>query len=100
MTGKQTPIESRIWDRIAKTDSCWIWTGGLDSKGYGRVTESLPDGKRKWHGVHRVVYELIKGPIPEGMVLDHVKEVCGNTACCNPDHLEPVTQRENLARSE
>lgn len=47
--------------------------------------------------VHRVVYELLVGPIPEGLQLDHL---CRNRVCGNPDHLEPVTNRENWIRGE
>jgi hypothetical protein len=46
--------------------------------------------------VHRVAYELLVGPIPEGLELDHL---CRNTRCVNPEHLEPVTGRENLMRA-
>lgn len=53
----------------------------------------LVDGKRK--SGHRVAYEDKYGTIPEGMVLDHL---CRNRACINPDHLEVVTQRENIMR--
>jgi hypothetical protein len=53
----------------------------------------------KWLGkvllAHRVSYELVKGPIPEGLHLDHL---CRTPLCVNPDHLEPVTHRENLLR--
>jgi hypothetical protein len=48
-----------------------------------------------WQGAHRVAYELFKGPIPAGMDLDHL---CRVRCCCNPDHLEPVTRKENLRR--
>jgi hypothetical protein len=66
---------------------CWTWHGAKDAKGYGR-----------WRsfGVHRVVYELLVGPIPEGLTLDHL---CRNPPCVNPAHLEPVTRWENVRRS-
>lgn len=70
---------------------CWLYVGIWDSaNGYGKIS---------WNGrhmmLHRVVYELIVGPIPDGRVLDHK---CRVRACCNPDHLEPVTVRENTLR--
>lgn len=46
---------------------------------------------------HRYAWELVNGPVPDGLVLDHL---CRNHACCNPDHLEAITQRENLLRGE
>lgn len=65
--------------------ACWEW-GGRICNGYGYSA-----GKR----AHRLVYELLVGLIPEGLVLDHL---CRNKRCVNPAHLEPVTQRENMAR--
>ncbi|TDD77726.1 HNH endonuclease [Actinomadura rubrisoli] len=55
----------------------------------------MPDGERKNVVVHRFVYESLVGPIPEGLVLDHL---CRVRACCNPAHLEPVTDRVNILR--
>jgi hypothetical protein len=70
---------------------CWYWTGARDWKGYG-VTH--------WFGqqlmAHRVVYEFLVGPIPEGLHVDHL---CSVPRCVNPDHLEPVTAQENNRRS-
>jgi hypothetical protein len=68
---------------------CWLWTGSVGG-GYGRV---LLRGTL-WQA-HRVVYELLVGPVPPGCVLHHT---CGNKRCCNPAHLEVVTQAENVAR--
>jgi hypothetical protein len=73
-------------------DGCWLWTGSLSPTGYGeRIRRS---GNRQ--APHRVVYELMVGPIPEGLVIDHL---CRVRNCVNPAHLEPVTQRENTMRS-
>lgn len=72
-------------------NECRLWTG-YTRKGYGRLGI---DGKL--FQAHRVAYELANGPIPEGLELDHL---CRNRACINPDHLEPVTGRENIMRGE
>lgn len=72
--------------------ACWLWQGEMNRNGYGRV---WVNGKRLM--AHRVVYESLRGPIGEGLLLDHL---CRNRACCNPDHLEPVTHRENTLRGE
>lgn len=84
----------KFWERVVKTDTCWLWTGGTNPEGYGRLI---------WHGVsamaHRVSYELHFGPIPEGLVIDHVRaRGCRNTGCVNPEHLEAVTRGENTMR--
>lgn len=66
---------------------CWNWQRGRDMRGYGRFDQRF---------AHIVSYEMKFGKVPGGLVLDHL---CSNPACINPDHLEPVTQRENVARS-
>lgn len=78
-----------FWAKVKKTDLCWLWMGARNQKGYGLY--SAPNTA----AAHRVAYELLVGPIPEGLVLDHL---CRNVRCVNPDHLEPVTIRENTAR--
>lgn len=65
---------------------CWRWQGGVDKDGYGRAERKL---------AHRVVYEAEVGEIPDGLFLDHV---CRRRDCCNPMHLEPVTQSTNEKR--
>lgn len=66
---------------------CWVWTGGVDRHGYGYWGRAL---------AHRRMYEQHVGPIPAGLEIDHL---CRNTLCVNPEHLEPVTHAENVARS-
>ena len=83
--------EERLWARIDKTDTCWLWTGTILQSGYGQIRWNA-----KQYRVHRFVYELLVGPIPEGLTLDHL---CRVRHCVNPAHLEPVTMRENLLRS-
>lgn len=68
---------------------CWIWQGKLKD-GYGRF-----DFDGVTQRAHRVGYMLFVGPIPPGVVLDHV---CRVRKCANPQHVEPVTQRENIMR--
>jgi hypothetical protein len=85
-------IEDRFWAKVERTDTCWLWTASTDGRGrygsfgvHGRLVRA-----------HRFAYELLVGPIPDGLVLDHL---CSVTRCVNPAHLEPVTQAENNRRS-
>ena len=70
---------------------CWRWTGARNPKGYGSVANGEGGSKL----AHRASYELLVGPIPEGLTIDHL---CLNTSCVNPEHMEPVTRSENSAR--
>jgi HNH endonuclease len=72
---------------------CWEWRGKVNRGGYGRICVSRAAGDQQ---VHRIAYETFIGPIPDGMEIDHK---CRNRKCCNPDHLEAVTPRENQRRS-
>jgi hypothetical protein len=98
------PKISEMRERLAHfispepNSGCWLWTGALRD-GYGSYT-SYDAGRvpmRKTSNAHRVVYEEFVGPIPAGLQLDHK---CRVRCCVNPDHLEPVTQRENILRGE
>jgi hypothetical protein len=73
---------------------CWPWLGGLNGHGYG--TQGTTFRGFKWLA-HRLVYEIMVGPIPKGLTLDHL---CRNHACVNPLHLEPVTAVENVMRGD
>lgn len=83
--------DEAFWSRVEKSDGCWEWTGSKTAQGYGNVR--LPTGTNGY--AHRVAYTLAIGEIPAGKVLDHL---CRNRSCVRPDHLEPVSQRENVLR--
>lgn len=90
------PVLDRLFEKVDKTDACWIWTGATYRRGYGKMfIGSKADGTAKIVAAHRIAYEHLRGPIPGGMTLDHL---CRNVACVNPDHLEPVSMRENWRR--
>lgn len=92
------PLHDRFW-QYAKADGsgCWIWHGGCGRAGYGLVRADQTVGEQGTRPAHRMAYELVKGPIPEGLQIDHL---CRNPPCVNPDHLEVVTPRENTLRGE
>lgn len=81
---------SKIAQRSLKVGACLVRQGATNGNGYGRI----------WHGgkryyTHRLAYESAKGPIPPKFDIDHL---CRNHSCCNPEHLEAVTRRENAIR--
>jgi hypothetical protein len=85
------PVAPRFWAKVNKTETCWLWTGTAPA-GYGQISvngKAVPS--------HRWAYEQAKGPIPNGLQLDHL---CRVTRCVNPDHLEPVSARVNILRGE
>jgi hypothetical protein len=84
--------EARFWSYVEKGDDCWEWTGARN-RGYGYGKLRVAD---RFVLAHRYAYELLVGPIPEGLDLDHL---CRNIICVNPGHLEPVTVAENNRRA-
>jgi hypothetical protein len=87
-------------DSTGGPDACWPWRGSL-ADGYGRIGKTGTQA-------HRLAYELMRQPIPDGLVIDHTchndtncpgGEACEHRRCVNPDHLQPVTQGVNLLRS-
>lgn len=86
--------EEMFWEKfdsqVDKSGECWVWIGGTGDGRYGTVRY-----RGKQRAVHRLSYSRAKGPIPAGLVLDHL---CGNTRCVRPQHLEAVTNRENIIR--
>src|SRR3990167_7896641 len=84
-------LESKIQIDIR---GCWNWTGTINEKGYALYFWQ-ENGKSKHCRVHRLMYEILVGPIPPGLTLDHL---CRNRRCVNPSHLEAVTHKVNVLR--
>ncbi len=92
------PVVTRFWSHVnfdgwrwADGSQCWLWIGAQTrSGGYG-----LTKHNGKHVPAHRVTYEMLKGPIPTGLQIDHL---CRTPPCVNPAHLEPVTLAENVRR--
>lgn len=90
----ETSVVERFMAKVLTGPECWEWQATLSTKGYGLFRVISREGMR---GAHRVSYEMFVGPIPHGLVLDHL---CRNRKCVRPTHLEPVTQTENVARGD
>ena len=106
------PETERFWaavDSSGGPNACWPWQGQRLPDGYGSFHDSTqPHGRRKTSRAHRKAYELTKGPIPPEKEIDHMchdarctvpPKRCPHRACCNPAHLQVVTHRENVHRS-
>ncbi len=96
-TSDRERILARFWPKVDKNGpihpvlgtECWLWTGPLQSNGYAKFS-ALGE---QW--AHRASYALLVGPIPAGLVIDHL---CRNPICVRPNHLESVTQSVNTLR--
>lgn len=96
-------LEERFWSYVDKNGpipehcpelgNCWVWTGHT-SHGYGLIGVTTA-GHSKNVRAHRLSYEWENGPIPDGLVPDHL---CRNRPCIRPSHLEAVTPYENIMR--
>lgn len=84
------PIERFLNKIMPQEDGCWLWTAALHSAGYGII-----GNQSGTFYAHRLSYEFFVGEIPQELDIDHL---CRVRACVNPDHLEPVTRRENILR--
>lgn len=84
--------ERRFWSKVDASGDCWEWTGGRTDTDYG-----LFNVDRRMVKAYRFSYELLVGPIPDGLEIDHL---CRMRHCVNPDHLEPVTRSENNRRRD
>ena len=89
--GPRRLLPETMHEYVDVQGDCWIWQREIDRHGYGRVRKQGHNRR-----AHRLVYELLVGPIPDGMTIDHL---CRVRSCVNPDHLEPVTATENVRRS-
>lgn len=83
---------ARFMPKVKVTEGCWNWTAATNEKGYGVFRLRA----RRNQLAHGASYEHFVGPVPDGLVLDHL---CENPRCVRPDHLEPVTNAENRRRA-
>lgn len=89
---KGQTLDHRFFAKVHMTSDCWLWTGARLRTGYGRF---WCDGSNR--AAHRVAYERYHGCVVSPEL--HMDHLCRNPSCVRPDHLEPVTPRENTLRS-
>jgi hypothetical protein len=85
-------VEERFWAKVDKSGDCWMWTASKVKDGYGGFKIG-----GKFKSAHRVAYELMIGPIPEGYQVDHR---CHQPACVRPEHLRAVTPKQNCENTK
>lgn len=99
---------ARFWDKVDRIpDGCWMWKGGTNHRGYGQFGRRAADGTVIGYRAHRLAYELMVGPIPDGLLMDHLchqpgvcsaLDRCEHRRCVNPHHLKIVTDSESNLR--
>lgn len=91
------PVVERIEEQVIPepNSGCWLWMGSVDRDGYGRISTSPKSGLPRNVLVHRAMYAHYQGRIPDGLTIDHL---CRVRCCCNPDHMEPVSNVTNVMR--
>lgn len=107
------PAAERFWEKVDLNGppppdpwvpivtGCWLWTASVEGRdykmgrGYGTFFLRKEAGRCIFTNAHRFAYELLVGPIPNGMTIDHL---CRVTTCVNPDHLEATSNRNNILR--
>jgi len=91
--GTSRTFARRVFSHIDTSGDCWEWTSGKSDGGYGKIGRGARGAGQM--AAHRAVWQLLVGPIADGLELDHL---CRNHGCVNPDHLEPVTPGVNQRR--
>lgn len=93
-----TSDEDRFYDKVNMTESCWLWDGAKDPRGYGRMGAGARKGNTAPSMLaHRFAWELFNGPIPKGKHILHNCPGGDNPSCVNPAHLRIGTHAENMA---
>ena len=91
-TRNPKPLLVRFMEKVkVLPNGCWEWTAARHNQGYGLIQVA-----HKTVRAHVLLYEITVGPVPAGKELHHT---CDNTWCVNPDHLDPLTRKEHVHRS-
>lgn len=85
---------SRFWAKVDTSGGCWLWEAATQNRGYGQFSVGTRLTQKQLLA-HRVSYELLVAPIPDGLTIDHL---CLVKRCVNPEHMEVVTRAENTRR--